>query len=136
MCNTHFIKYTTFNQKQIRVSGECDKEKNLIENRQVFKEDMGFTRARDGTKKGKRKSEGKTSVPVLSGEPLMSKTLMTALPHNTALSEKVQTAWYPGLRTLQLPLASRSSHQVVYSEPLDCTGARIQGDCFGNLNET
>lgn len=55
MCNIHFIKYITFNQKQMRVGGGFDGEQNLIDNRQVFKEGTGLTGARDGTKKGKRK---------------------------------------------------------------------------------
>lgn len=36
MCNTYFIKYITCSQSQMRVNGEFDEGKNLIEKRQVF----------------------------------------------------------------------------------------------------
>lgn len=41
------------------MNGEFDEGKNLIEKRQVFQECTSWRRARDGTKKGERKPEGK-----------------------------------------------------------------------------
>lgn len=43
----------------MRVNGEFEEEKNLMENRQVFKECTGLTRARDGTKKEKKTGGGR-----------------------------------------------------------------------------
>jgi hypothetical protein len=47
----------------MRVNGEFDEGKNLIEKRQVFQECTSWRRARDGTKKG-GKTRGESSVPV------------------------------------------------------------------------
>lgn len=57
MCNTYFIKYITFNQNQMRVNGEFDEEKNLIEKRQAIQKFTSLRRAREGLRKPDR--EGK-----------------------------------------------------------------------------
>lgn len=63
----------------MRVNGESDEEKNLIEERQASQECSRRRRARDGTKKGERKPEGKASVSVQRHEALMYKDSIDSL---------------------------------------------------------
>lgn len=48
----------------------------------------------------RKETGGKASVSVQWGDALMYKTLLTAVPHTTALPMKVQRAWYLGCMAL------------------------------------
>lgn len=63
----------------MRGNGELDEGKNLIEKRQASQECSRWKRARDGTKKGERKPEGKASVSVQWHEALTYKDSIDGL---------------------------------------------------------